>query len=568
MTFHYFYLMNNPLLHLDHVTISAKKEGQWLPIVKDASFSLGQNEILGIVGESGSGKSVTSLAVMGLLPKGILAITKGKIEFDGKDISALSQKELRSLRGNDIAMIFQEPMSSLNPSLKCGYQVEEILAEHTNLSKKEIKAQVISLFEKVKLPNPAAIYNRYPHEISGGQKQRVMIAMAIACKPKILIADEPTTALDVTVQKEIILLLKELQQETGMSILFISHDLSLVSEIANRVLVMYRGDIVEQGNSQEIFSDPKHTYTKALISSRPSLDVRLKRLPTIQDYLNNTVNPEEITPQQRSEGHKDLYGKQPLLEVINVEKEYVSSAGLFGKDVKFRAVDDVSFKIYEGETLGLVGESGSGKSTLGNAILQLDKATAGKILYKGKDLTKLSDKEIRALRKEIQIIFQDPYSSLNPRITVGKAIMEPMQVHKLYKNDKERKGKVIEILNRVGLGEEHFNRYPHEFSGGQRQRIGIARTIALQPKLIVCDESVSALDISVQAQVLNLLNELKENFGFTYIFISHDLAVVKYMSDQVLVMNKGKIEEMNEADALYAHPQKEYTKKLIAAIPH
>ncbi|MGQ2983582.1 ABC transporter ATP-binding protein [Flavobacterium sp.] len=560
--------MNDPLLHLDNVTISAKKEGQWLPIVKNATFSLGQNEILGIVGESGSGKSVTSLAVMGLLPKGILAVTQGKIAFDGKDISALSQQELRSLRGNDIAMIFQEPMSSLNPSLKCGYQVEEILAKHTNLTKKEIKERVISLFEKVKLPNPANIFNRYPHEISGGQKQRVMIAMAIACKPKILIADEPTTALDVTVQKEIILLLKELQQETGMSILFISHDLSLVSEIANRVLVMYRGDIVEQGGSQEIFSDPKHTYTKALISSRPSLDVRLKRLPTIQDHLNDTVNPEEITPQQRNENHKALYENPPILEVINVEKEYVSFAGLFGKDVRFRAVDDVSFKIYEGETLGLVGESGCGKSTLGNAILQLDKATAGKILYKGKDLAKLSDKEIRELRKEVQIIFQDPYSSLNPRITVGKAIMEPMQVHKLHKNDKERKEKVIEILNRVGLGEEHFNRYPHEFSGGQRQRIGIARTIALQPKLIVCDESVSALDISVQAQVLNLLNELKENFGFTYIFISHDLAVVKYMSDQVLVMNKGKIEEMNEADALYAHPQKEYTKKLIAAIPN
>lgn len=559
--------MNNPLLHIDHVTISARKEGQWIPIVKNSSFTLNQNEILGIVGESGSGKSVTSLAVMGLLPKGILEITSGRIEFDGKDISAMSQKELRNLRGNDIAMIFQEPMSSLNPSLKCGFQVEEILMEHTSLSKAAIKATVLSLFEKVKLPNPDKIYNRYPHEISGGQKQRVMIAMAIACKPKILIADEPTTALDVTVQKEIILLLKELQQETKMSILFISHDLSLVSEIANRVLVMYRGEIVEQGESAAIFANPQNTYTKALISSRPSLDVRLKRLPTIKDYLENTVNPEEVTPQQREVRLEKLYSQTPLLEVINVEKEYVSSAGLFGKEIKFKAVDDVSFKIYEGETLGLVGESGCGKSTLGNAILQLDKATAGSILYRRVDLTKLSSKEIRELRKEIQIIFQDPYSSLNPRITVGKAIMEPMQVHKLYKNDKERHQKTIEILNRVGLGEEHFNRYPHEFSGGQRQRIGIARTIALQPKLIVCDESVSALDISVQAQVLNLLNELKENFGFTYIFISHDLAVVKYMSDQVLVMNKGKIEEMNEADALYAHPQKEYTKKLIAAIP-
>ncbi|MGV3461583.1 MAG: ABC transporter ATP-binding protein [Flavobacterium sp.] len=559
--------MNTPILHINNVTISARKDKQWTPIVKNSSFVLNQNEIFGIVGESGSGKSVTSLAVMGLLSKGILEITEGSISFEGRDVSTMTEKELRKLRGNEISMIFQEPMSSLNPSLKCGYQVAEILKEHTSLSDAAIKAKVISLFEKVKLPNPSTIYNRYPHEISGGQKQRVMIAMAIACKPKILIADEPTTALDVTVQKEIILLLKELQQETGMSILFISHDLSLVSDIVNRVLVMYRGEIVEQGFSEEIFNNPQHLYTKALISSRPSLDVRLKRLPTISDYLNNTVNPEEITPQQRQREHEEIYAKAPLLEVINVEKEYVSSAGLFGKDVKFRAVDGVSFKIYEGETLGLVGESGCGKSTLGNAILQLDKPTAGKILYRGTDLTKLSSAEIRELRKEIQIIFQDPYSSLNPRITVGKAIMEPMQVHGLYKNNKERREKVIEILNRVGLGEEHFNRYPHEFSGGQRQRIGIARTIALQPKLIVCDESVSALDISVQAQVLNLLNELKENFGFTYIFISHDLAVVKYMSDQVLVMNKGKIEEMNEADALYAHPQKEYTKKLIAAIP-
>lgn len=557
----------NTLLHIDNLTISARKQGQWTPIVKGSNFTLHENEVLGIVGESGSGKSVTSLALMGLLPKGILQITEGSITFDGRDVSALSQKELRKLRGGEISMIFQEPMSSLNPSLRCGFQVAEILQEHTKLSDAEIKAKVLELFNKVKLPNPEAIYNRYPHEISGGQKQRVMIAMAIACNPKILIADEPTTALDVTVQKEIVLLLKELQQQTGMSIIFISHDLSLVSEIADRVVVMYRGDIVEQGTASEIFANPQHTYTKALISSRPSLDVRLKRLPTIQDFLNNTVNTTEVTPAQRAENHKKMYSQPPLLEVINVEKEYVSNAGLFGAKASFKAVNNVSFKIYEGETLGLVGESGCGKSTLGNAILQLDKATAGKILYRGKDLTKLSDKEIRELRKEIQIIFQDPYSSLNPRLTVGQAIMEPMKVHKLYKTEAERREKAIEILHRTGLGEEHFNRYPHEFSGGQRQRIGIARTIALQPKLIVCDESVSALDISVQAQVLNLLNELKENFGFTYIFISHDLAVVKYMSDQVLVMNKGKIEEMNEADALYAHPEKDYTKKLIAAIP-
>ena len=559
--------MKTPLLQIDHVTVAFKKEGNWTPIVKNSSFQLHENEILGIVGESGSGKSVTSLAIMGLLPKAISKISEGAILFEGKNIADLTPKELQKFRGNDIAMIFQEPMSSLNPSLKCGYQVAEILQQHTSLSKKEIKQEVIALFEKVKLPDPEVIFDKYPHQISGGQKQRVMIAMAIACKPKILIADEPTTALDVTVQKEIILLLKELQQQTKMSILFISHDLSLVSEIANRVLVMYKGEIVEQGAAHQIFKNPQHNYTRALIASRPSLEVRVKRLPTIQNFLDNSIDNTIITPEERAENHKKLYAQTPLLEVQNVEKEYFSTAGLFGKKTAFKAVNNVSFAIYEGETLGLVGESGCGKSTLGNTILQLDKATAGRILYKGKDITNLIASEIRSLRKEIQIIFQDPYSSLNPRIPVGKAIMEPMQVHGLYENDTERKQKTIEILERVGLGEEYFNRYPHEFSGGQRQRIGIARTIALQPKIIVCDESVSALDISVQAQVLNLLNELKENFGFTYIFISHDLAVVKYMSDQVLVMNKGKIEEMADADILYADPQKDYTKKLIAAIP-
>jgi len=559
--------MKAPLLQLQNVTVSFRKEGNWTPIVKNSQFDLYENEILGIVGESGSGKSVTSLAIMGLLPKAIAKVSEGEIILDGKNIAALSEKEWQKVKGNDIAMIFQEPMSSLNPSLKCGPQVAETLTQHTALSQKEIKQEVLSLFEKVKLPNPDSIYNKYPHQISGGQKQRVMIAMAIACKPKILIADEPTTALDVTIQKEIILLLKELQQQTRMSILFISHDLSLVSDIANRVLVMYKGEIVEQGDAQQIFKNPQHNYTKALIASRPSLEYRAKRLPTIQDFLNDTIDTAVITADDRAENHKKMYAQTPILEVQNVEKDYFSTAGLFGKKISFKAVDDVSFKIYEGETLGLVGESGCGKSTLGNAILQLDKATAGRILYKGKDITTLSATEIRTLRKEIQIIFQDPYSSLNPRIPVGKAIMEPMKVHGLYKNDTERKQKTIELLERVGLGEDYFNRYPHEFSGGQRQRIGIARTIALQPKIIVCDESVSALDISVQAQVLNLLNELKENFGFTYIFISHDLAVVKYMSDQVLVMNKGKIEEIGDADALYANPQKEYTKKLIAAIP-
>ncbi|EIA09902.1 ABC transporter ATP-binding protein [Flavobacterium frigoris] len=559
--------MNKPLLSINNLEISFKKEGGYNAVIKNISYDLHENEILGIVGESGSGKSVSSLAIMGLLPAHISKISEGTIVFDGKNVAHLSERELQNLRGNEIAMIFQEPMSSLNPSLKCGFQVQEILLQHTKLSKSESKAETLSLFEKVKLPEPEILFGKYPHEISGGQKQRVMIAMAIACKPQLLIADEPTTALDVTVQKEIIQLLKDIQQETGMSIIFISHDLSLVSEIAHRVLVMYKGEIVEQGEVKQIFKNPEHNYTKALIASRPSLDVRLKRLPTIQDFLSDNINSEIVTPVDRAQFHDQLYSQQPILEVINVEKEYFSTAGFFGKKSGFKAVNDVSFKLYEGETLGLVGESGCGKSTLGNAILQLDKATSGQILYRGQDITKLGNAEVKKLRKEIQIIFQDPYSSLNPRIPVGKAIMEPMQVHGLYKNDKERKAKTIEILERVGLGGEFFNRYPHEFSGGQRQRIGIARTIALQPKLIVCDESVSALDISVQAQVLNLLNELKENFGFTYIFISHDLAVVKYMSDQVLVMNKGKIEEIADADALYANPQKEYTKKLIEAIP-
>ncbi len=557
----------NKILSIKDLSISFFSDGKSNEIIHKISYHLNENEILGIVGESGSGKSVSSLAILRLLPKKISKITSGSIIFENQDLAKLPLKAFQKIRGQKIAMIFQEPMSSLNPSMICGKQVEEILKQHTNLSKKEIKEETLSLFEKVKLPQPDRVYKSYPHEISGGQKQRVMIAMAIACKPQILIADEPTTALDVTVQNDIIALLKELQTETKMSVIFITHDLSLISQIANRVLVMYKGNIVEQNTVEAIFKSPQHHYTKALINSRPSLSNRLKKLPTIDDVMANTVSEEIITSEMRKTQHKKIYSQKPLLEVINIEKEYVSKSGWFKKPQHFKAVNNISFKLYEGETLGLVGESGCGKSTLGNAILLLDRPTAGTILFKGKDITKLSLEEVKILRKDIQIIFQDPYSSLNPRLTVGKAIMEPMEVHNLYSSTSERKEKTIEILNRVGLNESYFNRYPHEFSGGQRQRIGIARTVALQPKLIVCDESVSALDISVQAQVLNLLNELKEKFGFTYIFISHDLAVVKYMSDQLLVMNKGRIEELDDADTIYNAPKKDYTKKLINAIP-
>lgn len=555
------------LLNVENLSISFFSNGEENEIIHSISYHLNTNEILGIVGESGSGKSVSSLAILGLLPKKISKITSGNIIFEDQDLTTLSSKAFQKIRGQKIAMIFQEPMSSLNPSMNCGKQVEEILFQHTKLSAKAIKAETLRLFEKVKLPEPQRVYSSYPHEISGGQKQRVMIAMAIACKPQILIADEPTTALDVTVQNDIIALLKALQAETKMSVIFITHDLSLISQIANRVLVMYKGNIVEQNTVEAIFKTPEHTYTKALINSRPSLNKRLKRLPTISDVMNEMVDDAVITSEMRALKHKKMYSKPPLLEVINLEKEYISKSGLFSKSENFKAVNSVSFKLYEGETLGLVGESGCGKSTLGNAILLLDRPTAGTILFKGIDITKLSNTEVKTLRKDIQIIFQDPYSSLNPRLTVGQAIMEPMTVHNLFSSAVERQEKAIEILERVGLEASHFNRYPHEFSGGQRQRIGIARTVALQPKLIVCDESVSALDISVQAQVLNLLNELKENFGFTYIFISHDLAVVKYMSDQLLVMNKGKIEELDDADVIYSTPKKEYTKKLIDAIP-
>jgi len=549
------------MLQVENLSISFGKN----KVINNISFTIKKNQILGVVGESGSGKSISSLAIMGLLPSS--AEISGSIIFRSTDLLTFSNQKFQKIRGKDIAMIFQEPMSSLNPTLTCGYQVVEILQQHTNFSKKEIKEEVINLFKKVKLPRPEQLYNSYPHEISGGQKQRVMIAMAIACKPKLLIADEPTTALDVTVQKEIILLLKELQKENEMSILFISHDLALVSEIADKVVVLFKGNVIEKGNVETIFTSPEENYTKALINSKPTINKRLKTLPTVNDFIKNSINNTEYTNKEREQFHQKIYNQPPLLEVIDLTKEFIKKTSWFLSPEKIKAVNNVSFKIYEGETLGLVGESGCGKTTLGRTILQLEKATNGKILYRGIDITQIKKHKLKELRKEIQIIFQDPFSSLNPRISVGKSILEVMYVHNILNSKKERKAYVLQLLQKVGLGPEHFNRYPHEFSGGQRQRIGIARTIALQPKLIICDESVSALDVSVQAQVLNLLNELKQTFNFTYIFISHDLSVVKYMSDQLIVMNKGEIEEIDDADIIYNSPKTTYTKTLINAIP-
>ena len=563
----YFSAMKKTLLDITDLNLEFTSGQNVNHVLQSINFSIYNNEIVGIVGESGSGKSVTSLAILGLLPERISQITSGSIYFQSQNLLQFSDQEMQKLRGKEISMIFQEPMSSLNPSMKCGKQVTEILRTHLNIDQKEAKTEVIKLFNQVKLPRPEAVFNAYPHEISGGQKQRVMIAMAIACKPKLLIADEPTTALDVTVQKEIILLLKELQQQTGMSILFISHDLSLVSEIANRVIVMYKGKLVESGSAERIFKNPQEDYTKALIYARPSTTERLSKLPTVRDFLDKNPMAPAVSALAREKQHENIYSKPPLLKINNASKEYYSKVSFLGKSETVKAVNAVSFEIYEGETLGLVGESGCGKSTLGNLILQLDKATAGSIFYKGKDLTKLSSKELRALRKDIQIIFQDPYSSLNPRLTVGQSITEAMLVHKLYNSKEERKEEALHLLKEVGLLPEHFNRYPHEFSGGQRQRIGIARTIAVKPKFIVCDESVSALDISVQAQVLNLLNKLKNSYNFTYLFISHDLAVVKYISDRLLVMRNGQFEETGEADEIYKNPQSAYTKALIEAIP-
>ncbi len=581
-------MSDRKLLEIKNLVTEFHTDGTVVKAVNDVSFTLNRGETIGIVGESGSGKSVTSLSVMRLIPDPPGLISGGEILFhkdDGSsvDLVKISEPEMRAIRGNDIAMIFQEPMTSLNPVFTCGDQVMEAILLHQKVNKKEAKEKTIALFKQVQLPRPEDIFDAYPHQISGGQKQRVMIAMAMSCNPSILIADEPTTALDVTVQQTILDLMLHLQREHDMGIMFITHDLGVIAELADKVVVMYKGKIVEQGPVLDIFSNPKHPYTKGLLACRPPLDVRLKRLPVVSDFmkLDEAGNIEEIeqtvseatqkeiqTVAEREQAHKELYAQEPILRIKGLKTYFPLKKNFFGKVIEeVKAVDDVTFDVYPGETLGLVGESGCGKTTLGRTVLRLVDPTDGEVIFKGKPLHSMSNDELREVRKDIQIIFQDPYSSLNPRITVGEAIMEPMTVHKLYANENERKNKVMELLERVNLLPEHFYRYPHEFSGGQRQRICIARALALRPQFIICDESVSALDVSVQAQVLNLLNELKNDFDFTYIFISHDLSVVKFMSDRMVVMNKGVVEEMGDADQIYSNPQTEYTKKLIAAIP-
>ncbi|MCW3076499.1 MAG: yliA [Bacteroidetes bacterium] len=577
-----------PLLEVKNLVTQFKTEDEYIKAVNDISFTLYKGETIGIVGESGSGKSVTSLSIMQLIPNPPGKITHGEIIYHtkaGKTVDLVKTKndEMRNYRGNEIAMIFQEPMTSLNPVITCGNQVMESILIHQKISKKEARAKAIHLFNEVQLPTPELMLDRYPHQLSGGQKQRVMIAMAMSCNPNILIADEPTTALDVTVQKTILDLMQKLQQQHNMGILFITHDLGVIAELADKVVVMYKGKIVEQGPVLQIFSNPQHPYTRSLLACRPPLDKRLVRLPVVSDFMRRgddgeivelnknvsaAVNSLAITVEERKQQHIELYKRDKILEIQNLKTWFPAEKTIFGKVLSYtKAVDDVTFDVYEGETLGLVGESGCGKTTLGRSILKLSEAHDGKIFYKREELLRMKESDFRERRRHMQIIFQDPYSSLNPRITIGDSIMEPMKVHNILPTAKERRDKVYDLLKKVGMEDKFFSRYPHEFSGGQRQRICIARALALNPEFIICDESVSALDVSVQAQVLNLLNDLKKEFKFTYIFISHDLSVVKFMSDRMVVMQKGKIEEMGDADEIYNNPKTDYTRKLINSIP-
>lgn len=572
-----------PLLTIKNLSIDFVSESGTTSALKNISLSVNRSEIFAIVGESGSGKSVTALSILNLLSK-TAKYTSGKIIFseDGKneiDLARLSNKELQKIRGNKIAMIFQEPMTSLNPVFTCGDQVAESLQLHKKISFGEAKQQAIEWFRKVNLPEPDKIFSKYPHQLSGGQKQRVMIAMAMCCKPSLLICDEPTTALDVTVQKNILQLIKELQEEQKMGVIFITHDLGVVSEIADKIAVMYKGQIVETNSIKDIFENPQHPYTKGLLACRPVFHRKGERLPVVSDFMKEEkgirnwelgVRKQQPVQQRQPNSQSPIPNSitEKLIDVKKLSVWFPVKKNLFGKSLSFtKAVDDISFDVIKGETLGLVGESGCGKTTLGRTLLRLIEPTAGSIIYNGDDLTKKTMDEIKPLRKDIQLVFQDPYSSLNPRLTIGSAINEPLKVHGQYKNEKQRKEKVIDLLEKVNLAPSHYDRYPHEFSGGQRQRIVIARALALNPSFIICDEPVSALDVSVQAQVLNLLNDIKKEFGFTTIFISHDLGVVRYISDRIMVMYKGKIVEQGAADEVYYHPKNEYTKNLIASIP-
>lgn len=563
---------NAPLLHVKNLRVSFKGEDkQYIETVKGITFDIPENTTVALVGESGSGKSVTSLATMGLLPVGQSKIDEqSKIICEGKDLLSLSRKDMRKICGKDIAMIFQEPMSSLNPVFTVGNQIAEVLCLHMGLNRKQARQRVLELLKEVGIPSPETKIDAYPNQLSGGQQQRVMIAMAIACEPKLLIADEPTTALDVTIQKQIIDLLESLRKRRQMSMLFITHDLALVGEIADKVIVMRHGEIREQGAAEQVLEQPKDVYTRALLYCRPQMSQRPYRLPVTSDFMrqeDDVLVEQSFDASEIPERKRGLIGdEQIILEVKDLKKSFYSRKGLFGKE-EFQAVKGVSFKLAKGKTLGLVGESGSGKTTVGLLLMRLHQASGGQAFIEGKDILSLTEKEFAKYQRKIQIIFQNPYASLNPRFTIGQILLEPMQIHNIGKDDAERKQIALGLLERVNLPEQAYYRYPHEFSGGQRQRIAIARCLTLKPEILICDESVSALDVSVQAQVLNLLQDLQDEFGLSYIFISHDLSVVKYISDQVMVMNHGEVVEIANSDELYAHPQHDYTKRLLQAIP-